>query len=235
MKSIKILQILFLAILFVGLWACYPTGEIQEESRTVKLGEAESVEVDLNIGAGQLKLYGSARELMEGNFVYNVERWKPRIDYSISGTRGLLRIRQGKSSGVPIGKKRNRWDISLSNDVPLDLKIDFGAGEGKLDLRGLNLESLNIDMGVGSLTVDLADEWKQDLEISIDGGVGSATVYLPENVGVRVSVDKGIGSVHARDMNKEGHVYTNDAYGKTEVSINMDIEAGIGSIDLELK
>lgn len=235
MKSKKILKILFLAVLFVGFWACYPTGEIQEETRTVELGEAESAEIDLDIGAGQLKIYGGARELMEGTFIYNVERWKPRIDYAISGTRGLLRIRQGKVSGVPIGKKQNKWDISLNNDVPLEIRIDFGAGEGKLDLRGLNLESLDIDMGVGSLTVDLADEWKRDLEVSIDGGVGSATVYLPVDVGVRVNVDKGIGSVHARGMIKEGHVYTNDAYGKTDVSIDMDIEAGIGSINLKLK
>ncbi len=235
MKSIKILKLLFLTLFFVGFWACYPTGKTQEETQTVELGEAESVEIDLDIGTGELRLYGGSGELMEGSFVYNVERWKPEIDYSVSGTRGLLKIRQGKSSGMPVGKKRNRWDISLNNDVPLDLRIDFGAGKGKLDLRGLMLESLNIDMGVGSLTLDLADEWKQDLDVSIDGGVGSATVYLPEDVGVRVRVDKGIGSVHARGMHKEGHVYTNDAYGKTEVSIDMDIEAGIGSINLELK
>ena len=235
MKSIKILKILFLTVLFVGFWACYPTGNIQEETRTVELGKAESVEIDLDMGAGELRLYGGAGELMEGSFVYNVERWKPEIDYTISGSRGLLKIRQGKSSGVPIGKRRNRWDISLNDNVPLDIRVDFGAGEGKLDLRGLMLKSLNIDMGVGSLTVDLADEWEQDMDVSIEGGVGSATVYLPEDIGVRVKVDKGIGSVHARRMNKEGHVYTNDAYGKTEVSIDMDIEAGIGSINLKLK
>lgn len=235
MRCMKIIKIVVLTLLFGGIWACYPTGEPQEESRTIELGQAESVELYLKMGAGELRLYGGAKELMDGSFLYNVERWKPEIDYTISGSRGLLEIRQGKKSGVPMGKTRNRWDISLNDDVPIDFRVDFGAGEGNLDLRGLTLKSLDIDMGVGSLTVDLTGEREQDLDVSIEGGIGSATVYLPDDIGVRVKVDKGIGSVHARSMNKEENVYTNDVFGKTEVLIDMEIEAGIGSIDLKLK
>jgi len=36
-------------------------------------------------------------------------------------------------------------------------------------------------------------------------------------------------------MIKKRGVYTNDAYGKTEVTINVNVDAGIGSIDLILK
>ena len=87
----------------------------------------------------------------------------------------------------------------------------------------------------GELTVDLSGEQKQNLEVVIDGGIGSATLYLPRHIGVRVRVDGGLGSVNARGMNKKGNVYTNETYGKTDVSIEIDIDAGIGSIDLELK
>jgi len=68
-----------------------------------------------------------------------------------------------------------------------------------------------------------------------DGGIGSGILYLPENIGVRVHVDGGIGSISAKGMNKDGKVYTNDAYGNTDVSIDIDVDAGIGSIDLILK
>ncbi|MCJ7582527.1 MAG: cell wall-active antibiotics response protein, partial [Candidatus Aminicenantes bacterium] len=69
----------------------------------------------------------------------------------------------------------------------------------------------------------------------IDGGIGSATIYLSEDVGVRVKVDGGIGSVDAPGMHKNDHTYTNDAYGETDITINIEIDAGIGSIDLKLK
>ena len=65
--------------------------------------------------------------------------------------------------------------------------------------------------------------------------MGSAKVYLPENVGVRVEVDKGIGSVDARGMRKSGSIYTNDAFGEAEITIDVRIDAGIGSISLRLK
>ena len=172
---------------------------------------------------------------MEGYFVYNIGRWKPEIMYSVAGNQGILKVKQGECSAMTIGKRRNKWDISLSNDVPLDINVDFGAGAGNLDLRGLILNSLDIDMGVGELKIDLSGEQKQSFDVSVDGGVGSATIYLPIDVGVRAKVDGGIGSVNARGMIKERGVYVNDAYGKTEVTIGVDVDAGIGSIDLILK
>ncbi len=235
MRFNQIIKISLLVSLMGGIGACVAVGESIEETQTVELGEAESVELDLDIGAGTLKVQGGARELMEGYFVYNVERWKPEIRYSVTGNRGILKVKQGECSAMAIGKTRNKWDIRLSNDVPLDIKVDFGAGAGKLDLRGLILNSLDIDMGVGELKVDLSGEQKQSFNVSVDGGVGSATIYLPLDVGVRVEVDGGIGSVNARSMIKKKGVYINDAYGKTGVTIDVEVDAGIGSIDLILR
>ena len=235
MRIKKIIEIFLFTLFIGGILACVPAGELKEENLTVQLGEAETVELDLDMGSGKLKLKGGARELMEAYFAYNIDRWKPEVDYYISGNRGILKIQQGESSGIPVGKTRNTWEISLSNDVPIAVKVDFGAGEGKLDFSELMLESLDIDMGVGDLTIDLTGEQKKDLDVDIEGGVGSATIYLPENIGVRVDIDGGIGSVNAKDFNKSGHVYTNDAFGKTDVSIDIKIDAGIGSIELKLK
>jgi hypothetical protein len=235
MRFSQIPKILLLIFLIGGISACVAVGDLVEETETVELGEAESVELDLDIGAGELKVQGGAKELMEGYFVYNIERWKPEILYSVAGNRGKLKVKQGECCGMAIGKTRNKWNISVSNDVPLDIKVDFGAGEGNLDLRGLILNSLEIDMGVGELKVDISGEQKKSLDVSVDGGVGSATIYVPVDVGVRVEVDGGIGSVNARGMIKKRGAYTNDAYGKTDVTIDVDIDAGIGSIDLIMK
>jgi len=231
----EIVKILILTLLIGAVAVCVKVGELREESRSVQLGEAESVELELKMGSGELRLQGGAGELMEGTFSYNVDRWKPEVDYHVFGKKGMLSVEQGKASGMPVGKAENRWDIRLSNEVPIDLGIDFGAGEGKLDLRGLRLESLDINMGVGDLTIDLSGKHSHSLRVTIDGGVGSGTIYLPRNIGVRVKVDGGIGSVDAEGLNKTGHVYTNDEFGKTDVSIDVKVSAGIGSIDLIVK
>lgn len=235
MRFKKIIELFLLALVIAGAGACVVVGELTEESRTVALDKAKTVELKLELGAGVLRVQGGARELMEGYFMYNIEKWKPEIEYSITGSRGILSVQQGRCSGIPVGKKRNEWEISLNSNVPMDIEVNFGAGKGVLDLRGLMLESVDIDMGVGDLTVDLSGQRDRNMDVVIDGGVGSATIYLPDDVGVRVSVDKGIGSVSARDLIKKGDVFINEVYEKADIVIDVDIDAGIGSIDLKVK
>jgi len=228
-------HIMIVGLFVFGLAACEDVGETRTESLKVDLGEAHSVAVNLRMSAGELTIQGGAQALADGSFTYNVERWKPKVDYQVSGDRGRLSIEQRKRAGITFGNNKNRWDIRLNDQVPLELKLKFGAGEGHLDLRGLNIKSLDVNMGVGSLKLDLSGERKENLDVRIDGGIGEGTIYLPENIGVRVKVNGGIGSVNAGSLHKNDHVYTNEAYGKTPVTIDVDVEAGIGSINLKLR
>lgn len=215
--------------------ACEHVGTMNTETKSVPLGEAKSAQVRIDIGAGELTVQGGAKELMEGEFATNIRRWMPEVDYNVSGSRGILRINQRRHSGIPFGHTKNKWDIRLNNDVPVELDVNMGAGENRLDLRGMDIKSLDIDMGVGELSLDLSDNRKHDLDVKIDGGVGEATIYLPSDVGVKVKVDGGIGSVNASHMTKSDGAYTNDAYGKGGVTLNISIDAGIGSIDLRVR
>jgi hypothetical protein len=219
----------------LSLISCIPVGELQEDFRSVKLQGAKSAEIELDFGAGELEVFGGAEELMEGVFQYNIELWKPEIENQMTESKAFLSVRQGNSSGIPAGNGKNFWDISLNEKIPIDLIVDIGAGEGDLHLQSLNLRSLNIDMGVGDLSVDLSGFYSEDVEVLIDGGVGSTTVYLPRDIGVMVHVDKGIGSINSRDFIKKGDHLVNEAYGKTENVVRVDIDTGIGSITLKLR
>ncbi|MBS3819761.1 hypothetical protein KGY73_09700 [bacterium] len=236
MKNKRGLNLLILTAAVTALFgACVEVGELEEKVHSIPLDGVESLKVELDMGAGKLNLHGGTIDLMEGSFVYNVEEWKPEIDYYVSEGKGLLEIEQGRHPGIPMGDSENEWNISLNDRIPMDVKLDLGAGETNLDFQGLLLNSLVVDMGVGELTLDLSGERTQSVDVNIQGGIGSATIYLPEKVGVRVNVEKGIGSVDSNGLHKEGHIYTNDSFGKTKVSVEVNIEAGIGSVDLRLK
>src|SRR5205807_1652714 len=86
--------------------------------------------------------------------------------------------------------------------------------------------------GAGKVTVDLRGDWKKDLEATIEGGVGQATIRLPESVGVRVQATSGIGTIRASGLERRGDYYVNSAYGKSPVTLNLNINKGIGMIDL---
>lgn len=212
--------------------ACEEERATRTESKTVDSGGASEVDVNLRMGAGELRLSGGAAALMEGRFTTNIRRWTPEVDYSVSGGKGRLTIRQKRGHSLFFGNRRNDWDIKLNDAMLIDLKIALGAGENRLDLRGLNLGSLDIRMGVGEVRLDLSGERTRDLDVTIEGGIGSGRIILPRTIGVRARVEGGIGSVSAHGLIKDGHAYVNDAYGKSPVTLNLKVEAGIGSIDL---
>jgi len=218
--------------------ACVGNGRLQEgslltESRSVKLGQARKIRVELQMGAGELQLAGGAKDLLEAEFAYASSRWKPQMDYSVTGAQGLLTIRQPKGSSGPMGPGRNKWDLRLNDAVPVDLSVELGAGESKLTLGSLSLTSFDLNTGVGETLVDLTGDLKNSLEARIHGGVGQATVQLPRNVGVRVHAEGGIGQVRASQLKKEGDFYVNDMYGKSPVTLRVEVQTGVGEIHLE--
>ncbi len=225
------LLIFGLALIAVG---CVERGELMTEHKIIAPEGAQSVGVKLKMGAGELRLSGGAKELMEARFVHRGRYKAPEVDYHVSGGKGFLSLRQRRSGFINFGNSRNEWDVKLSSAIPADLDISLGAGENILDLEDLDVRSLKVDMGVGEMRLDLRGRRSQNLDVNISGGVGSATIHLPRDAGVRARVNGGIGSVEASEFSKSGHIYTNEAYGKSPVTIDIDVDAGIGSIRLAL-
>jgi hypothetical protein len=202
------------------------------ESRTVELGGAQSARVQVDMGAGELRIDGSGSKLLDAEFHYSAVEWKPQIKYDVTGSRGYLTVRQPPIHGFNTGNQENRWNLSLNDRIPLDLHVNLGAGQGTFKLSGMAVRRLEVDIGAGEVQVDLTGPWEQDLDGRIQGGVGEATVRLPREVGVRVEAMGGIGGIRAEGLRKEGHYYFNDAYGKSNVRLRLSVTGGIGQINL---
>jgi hypothetical protein len=236
-KPIVRLSVMLIALPLLVIAGCntenWDAGPPQTESQTVKLGEAKSARVEIEMPAGELSVGGGAKELLEADFSYSRSSSRPQVAYNVSAGQGRLTIRQpGSAHGR--GGGHNTWDLHLSNKVPLELKVEQGAGRARLTLGGLALSRLDVEIGAGETMVDLAGDWKNDLTANIEGGVGKATVRLPSDVGVRASAHGGIGAIHVHGLKKDGDAYVNEAYGKSPVTVKVQVEGGVGEINLEL-
>lgn len=232
-------------------------GELNKESQTVEVGDAQEVRVYIKMGTGELKVNRGADRLMRANFTYNVADWKPQVDYTVTDGSGRLNIRQPNSDQISIRSDiRYTWDLKFNEEVPLDMRIECGAGSGNIDLGKLNvtqldaklsagdftidlsdnqsLTHLELDMGVGDASVNLNGDWEHDVEVYIQGGVGKTTLRLPKNIGVRVIVAKAIGAINAQGLTRDGNVYVNDAYGVSPVTIEINVQSGVGETSLEV-
>jgi predicted membrane protein len=101
-----------------------------------------------------------------------------------------------------------------------------------LDLGTLTLSSLEIEMGAGELRVDLRGNPRHDYDVRIRGGAGEATVYLPRDAGISAKATGGLGEISVRGLRKDGGHWINDAYGTNKVQVRLDIEGGVGQINL---
>lgn len=207
-----------------------PPGPERTETRSIPLDQSEEVRVDLRMGAGELRVHGGSDNLMDGRFTYNRLRLRPEISYSTGGFRGHLDVEEPGHVGG--STRRYEWDLSFNDHKPLDIDVKCGAGESRLDLEDLTLRRVNIEMGVGELKMDLRGQPKQDYSVRIHGGIGEATVYLPRSAGIEADVKGGIGDIQATGLEKRDGRYINDAYGRANATIHLDIEGGIGAIHL---
>src|SRR5512142_3334335 len=116
------------AALLAGCGSRARVGELRSEAQSVELRNAKSVDVNINMGAGNLTVNAGSAKLLEADFTYNVAKLKPEVEY----TDGTLVVRQPEVNGMPalqgIADFRNEWGLRLYDGVPMDLRVDVGAG-----------------------------------------------------------------------------------------------------------
>ena len=203
------------------------------DAQSVDLQGAKRVSADVTIPAGEITVSGGASKLLDANFDYDDREGKPIVDYTVAGDHGSLSITQDDGDHVNWGgERRDNWALRFGGGVPIDLKLNMGAGQTNLQLNDVDLSRLEVHVGAGELHLDLTGPRTSDLDATIQGGVGSATIRLPKDVGVRVDAHGGIGAVNAQGLERDGDAYVNAAYGKTPATINLSVAGGVGEVNL---
>jgi N-terminal domain of toast_rack, DUF2154 len=206
-------------------------GELRTDRRSVQLGNADIVQADIHFGAGGLEVTGGASDLLvDGAFRYRLASWKPIVRYDETGFRGRLEIRQPDGHHA-LGNTTNDWALKLNEKVPLNLTVNVGAGESRLNLGSLNLRGVTVNMGAGQMFLDLRGNVRHSYQASLSGGVGQAIIRVPrESVGVAATAHGGIGSIQVEGLEKRGGRWVNSAWDHAETRIELAVHGGIGQI-----
>ena len=86
-----------------------------------------------------------------------------------------------------------KWNIGLSPDVPSDINLNGGSGSINMDLTGLQLTSLQTDLGSGASNITLPVS-NETYEVDIESGSGSVTLRVPEQTSLTLTLDTGSGA-----------------------------------------
>jgi predicted membrane protein len=149
----------------------------------------------------------------------------------VNGANATVTIKQ--PSGVHGGGgKHYLWDLQLNDNVLTDLTVNCGAGEATLTVGDVLLRSLHVRMGAGKIMVDLGGAPRHDYQVTINGGVGQSVIRLPQGVGIYLTASKGIGALNVTGLQKQGGHWENDLYNKANVTVKVDVNGGIGQINI---
>ncbi|MHB8926476.1 MAG: toast rack family protein [Bacillota bacterium] len=206
--------------------------EVIEKSRPLPAG-AQRGTVHVVMAAGELELGGVSPALVEARL--DQRNWPEslRPEFTASDTEVTIKqssLRNAVSLG---GVNRQVWSLKLTDQVPLDVTVDVGAGSNRLDLSAYKLESLRYNAGAASTTITLGD-LSPRCDVAVRAGAASTVVQVPRTAGIRVTATTGIGRNNLGHLGyrREGKTYTSPNYDAAPVKININFAGGVGSFEL---
>jgi hypothetical protein len=215
------------ALVVLGVWfligAFVPRGR-RMETLELPLGDAQEAQVDIKFGAGELVTRKAAPgTLVEGTFKGGV---KHRLD-----GKGRVELRQDLDGGIPWLDQETRWDVGLTDEVPLDLRLEVGAYRGTVDLGDLRLRTLELHTGVSETLVRLPRAAGSTL-VKAEAGVASLTIEVPSGVAARIRSRMALGTSQIDEVRfpRIGDVYQSVDYGTSLNQVDIDVQGGVGSV-----
>jgi Domain of unknown function (DUF5668)/Cell wall-active antibiotics response 4TMS YvqF len=234
--------ILGLAVVGIVLWVVIAqpalpglnfSGNLQTQHIQYPLNNVQSASVSIGFATGtnELKALSDSGNLIEGDLsTYGSIDFTPTSD----GSQATVRLNESSGSfGIPFfGDSGEHWAIGLNPKVAYTLDLNMGVGNSTVDLSKLSLSSGKINVGVGQVEVWLPSTGKFSLRI--DGGVGNLKIHVPGHIGVHVDLNSGLGSFNAGSRLRSigDNVYETEGYSSASDQITLNIDAGVGSINI---
>jgi hypothetical protein len=223
----------------MGLFNRSGDAEVSEE-RSVSLDGATSVRARIDMSVGELVITGGSADLMNGQFIFDTDL-APKISYDVRNGIGDLSVRQSRGGRM---KKcnRNRWQIALHDDVPIDLEIHMATGKLEARLATLRLATVHIEHTTGETIVDLGGHQLSLAEVKIEQSTGRTHLDLNGNYAalqkLRLSATTGettvslAGGAWGQDLDARIDVTTGNAVIRLprDVGVEVGVRTSLGSI-----
>ncbi len=220
-------------LMFGGLWVLvgvFFRGSSEVENASIELQGANSANLKISHGAGELRIHGgaNANEFAHGTFSGGLEHKASR-----NGDRLEVRMRPAKDFiNFPFLGPRTQldWDVALNSNIPTALTLNLGANRSLLDLRDMNITDLDLDTGASDtkLTLPAKGRFRADLDL----GAASLEVIVPEGLSARIHASVGAVDlkVDATRFPHNGKYYQSPDYENAINAVDMTIDAGAASI-----
>lgn len=186
--------------------------------------DQEPLKVEIGYGAGELRIGpAEAPFLYQMEIRYDADRVEPEVEFDDDDNElalGIRSIRKGRKFDHREGSSAT---ICLTREVPLDLDLEFGAGEANIELGGISLRKLSLSTGASDTDITFSEPNRIIAEtVEIQAGAADLTVI-------------GLGNTRAQRVSFEGGVGAT-VLDFSGIATNMDasVDMGVGTVKLRL-
>lgn len=198
------------------------------ERVSVGLDGAQHADLRIVFGAGVLLVRPAASgSLVEGTCEGGVRTRR--------GRPGELELRSDTDTwwaGAWRGRP-SRWDIGVTTEVPLAMRVETGASRAQVDLAAARLTRLVLRVGASETSVRLP---VPQGHVTVEADIGAAAVgfELPPGVAARVHSTMGLGSsdIDERRFERVGRAYVTPGFDAAADRLQLDIRGGVGSVSV---
>ena len=222
----KTIIFLLIILVFVSI-ACsinvpfgtFETGDVEIFDFSAPAPDGESPQnIIIEMAAGKLNLSGGSEGLIDGTIEYNIPEIEPVID-SNNDHYAVIQDIQFDTARFPVGKIVNKWDLILGTS-PIDLTINAGAYDGKLDLSEIPILTLEISDGASNSDISFNLPNPVVMEsFEYRTGASNISIYGLANANLEQLVfEGGAGS------------YTLDFSGELQRDCNASVTSGVSNL-----
>lgn len=197
--------------------------------------EAETESADLIINLGGIRInIGSTDTMLISSDTLNSDV-KHSIDYKNGKKSAIVKIDREPSIHFENGL-RETCKLNLNDDVVWNFNIDTGAVNGTIDMSDLKVKSIDMDTGAANMKLIFGSKYNST-DVKIDAAASSFNIVVPENSGVKIKVDGVLNNTNLNNLNwlRQGEYYVSPNYDSAENKINIDIDMGAGSLNIDVK
>lgn len=215
----------FIAVLALTAMACgvtvprapQPGSDVTEDIK-VEYPDSKEINLNLKFGAGELTLNPGTEMLVDGTATYNYDEFKPQI--KTNGGDVEVRVGDGKLDFVSgFNDLKNKWDIKLGSQ-PMNLSIEAGAYQGRMELGGLALTRLSLSGGASDVKIEFSEPNQAEMT-TFTCNIGASNVKL-------------LGLANANftllDFSAGAGDYTLDFSGELQRDASVKIKTGLSSV-----
>ena len=199
-----------------------------EDSFSIPLGAAQSVEYHFSHGAGQLEISGGAPA---GQALVGTSAAGMNQNSRLHGDRLNVRVEAGPSFVPFIGPSQGVWRFHLTQEIPSTLTVETGASSVNLDLSQVPARHVELKTGASGSHIIMPERGASLLDI--EAGAASVRVVVPPVTAARIRVEQGVTSINV-DTNRfprlSAGLYQSPSYDNAADRADINVEAGLGSV-----